>query len=234
MYGQWLPHRDPDTRSIHYCLVVLSYNEEMNKQSAKRPSRPVRAATADTAKRETLGRQAWLEAAKRALIEEGTAGVEINKLAKRLGSSRGGFYWFFANRQQLLDELAAYWAETSTTSYEKILQKAGRNGMEEYLAIVELWVGESDYDPKWDGAIRDWARTSDGVRKVVAAADRRRIGVLEQIFKDMGYEGKEAHVRARIMYYHQVGYYALGIQESRKERRELLPYYQKVLTGRSG
>jgi hypothetical protein len=31
-----------------------------------------------------------------------------------------------------------------------------------------------------------------------------------------------------------MGYYALGNQESRKERRELLPYYQKVLTGRSG
>ena len=34
-------------------------------------------------KREPLGRQAWLDAARQALIEEGTAGVEVNKLAKR-------------------------------------------------------------------------------------------------------------------------------------------------------
>ena len=47
----------------------------------------------------------------------------------------------------------------------------------------------------------------------------------------MGYKGKEAHIRARITYYHQLGYYALGVQEFRKERRELLPYYQKMLTG---
>ena len=56
--------------------------------------------------------------------------------------------------------------------------------------------------------------------------------VLEQIFNDLGYEGTEAHIRARVSYYHQVGYYAMGVQESRKERRALIPYYRKVLTGR--
>jgi len=183
-------------------------------------------------KREPLGRQAWLDAARRALIEEGTAGVEVNKLAKRLKSSRGGFYWFFTSRQQLLDELALYWAQTSTAPFEKILQKPGRNGLEEYQALIDLWIEESEYDPKWDGAVRDWARTSPAVRHVVAAVDQRRIAILEQIFNDLGYQGKEGHIRALITYYHQVGYYALGVQESRKERRELQPYYHKVLVGR--
>jgi AcrR family transcriptional regulator len=182
-------------------------------------------------RREPLGRHAWLDAARQALIEEGTAGVEINKLAKRLNSSRGGFYWFFSSRQQLLDELIVYWAESSTALFEKVLQRPKRDGMEEYLALTHLWIDENDYDPRWDGAVRDWARTSDGVRKVVAKVDHQRIGILEAIFNDMGYQGKEAHIRARIAYYHQVGYYALGVQESRKERLELLPYYQKVLTG---
>ena len=80
--------------------------------------------------------------------------------------------------------------------------------------------------------MRDWARTSIAVRSVVSFVDQRRIAILEQIFEDMGYAGKEAHIRARITYYHQVGYYAIGVQESHRERRDLLPYYQKVLTGR--
>jgi hypothetical protein len=58
-----------------------------------------------------LGRGVW-----RALIEEGTAGIEINKLTKRLGSSGGGFYWFFKDRAQLLEELLAYWARTQRQS----------------------------------------------------------------------------------------------------------------------
>jgi AcrR family transcriptional regulator len=178
------------------------------------------------------GREVWLDTARQALIEEGTAGVEINKLAKRLGGSRSSFYWFFKNRAQLLEELVGYWAQTSTVLFEKVLQAPGRNGVEEYLAMTNLWIDENEYDPKWDGAVRDWARTSQTVRKVVQAVDQKRIDVLERIFNDMGYTGKEAHVRARIMYYHQVGYYAMGVQESQKERRALIPYYQKALTGR--
>jgi AcrR family transcriptional regulator len=183
-------------------------------------------------KQRPLGRQIWLDTARRALIEEGTAGVEINKLAKRLGSSRGGFYWFFKDRAQLLKELLAYWVETSTVLFERIVQGPERNGMDEYLAMTHLWVDEQEYDPKWDGAIRDWARTSDEVRKAVQAVDGKRIDVLEEIFKDMGYQGKDALIRARIMYYHQVGYYAMGVQESRRERLALIPYYRRALTGR--
>jgi AcrR family transcriptional regulator len=182
-------------------------------------------------KREPLGRQAWLEAARDALIEEGTAGVEINKLAKRLRSSRGGFYWFFTSRQQLLDELVAYWAQSSTALFEKILRTSGHNGKDELAALINLWVDERDYDPKWDGAVRDWARTSESIRAVVAEVDSRRIAILETIFNNMGYRGKDAHIRARVTYYHQVGYYAMGVRESRHERRELLPYYLKILTG---
>jgi AcrR family transcriptional regulator len=179
-----------------------------------------------------LGREVWLNTARQALIEEGTAGVEVNKLAKRLGVSRGGFYWFFKSRKQLLDDLLAYWAETSTILFERILQGSGRNGMQEYQALIDLWIDENEYDPKWDAAVRDWARTSAAVLKVVQSVDEKRIAVLEQVFLDMGYKGKEAKVRARVTYYHQVGYYALGIRESRRQRVELIPFYRKVLTGR--
>jgi hypothetical protein len=100
--------------------------------------------------------------------------------------------------------------------------------------MTDLWIDENEYDPKWDGAVRDWARTSEAVRKVVQAVDDKRITVLEEIFNQIGYTGKDAHVRARarVMYYHQVGYYAMGVQESQRARRELIPYYQRVLTGR--
>jgi AcrR family transcriptional regulator len=194
---------------------------------------PARKAPGLRAKPRPLGREIWLDTGREALIEDGTAGVEINKLAKRLGVSRGGFYWFFKDRAQLLEELLGYWVQTSTVLFEKILQLPARNGIEKYLAMTHLWIDENEYDPKWDGAVRDWARTSPRVRKAVQAVDQKRIAVLEQIFNDMGYSGKEAHIRARVMYYHQVGYYAMGVEESRRERRALIPYYQKVLTGRT-
>jgi AcrR family transcriptional regulator len=184
------------------------------------------------AKSSPLGREIWLDTARQALVEEGTAGIEINKLAKRLGSSRGGFYWFFKDRSQLLDELLSLWADTSTVLFEKVLRTHQGNGLDEYLAMINLWVNEKEYDPKWDGAVRDWARTSVVVRKIVEAVDEKRIKVLEEIFTHLGFRGSEANVRARVMYYHQVGYYAMGVRESQKERRALMPYYKKALTGR--
>ena len=183
-------------------------------------------------KRRPLGREIWLDTARQALIEEGTAGVEINKLANRLGVSRGGFYWFFKSREQLLDELLAYWAKSSTLLFERILRPGGRNGMQEYYALINLWIDEKEYDPKWDGAVRDWARTSATVLKTVQGVDERRITIIERIFLDMGYMGKNAHTRARVTYYDQIGYYALGVRESRKQRLELIPFYARVLTGR--
>jgi AcrR family transcriptional regulator len=184
-----------------------------------------------TPARRSGSRWGGLNTARRALIEEGTAGLEIKKLAKRLGASRGGFYWFFKDREQLLTELLAYWAKASTLPFERILQSSGKNGMQAFQAINNLWIDEEEYDPKWDAAVRDWARTSSAVLKAVQVVDEKRIALLEQVFLDMGYKGKEAHVRARVTYYHQVGYYALGVRESRKQRLDLLPFYIKTLTG---
>lgn len=180
--------------------------------------------------RPPLGRDAWLEAARRALIEEGTAGVEVNKLAKRLDVTRGGFYWFFESREQLLDALLALWVQTSIAIFQRVTSAPQQNGAQKFQALVDLWIDEKEYDPKWDGAVRDWARTSAKVLEAVRAVDDQRIGFIEQVFRDLGYDGKEAHVRARVTYYHQVGYYALGVREPRRKRLELLPYYTKILT----
>src|SRR4030081_3586245 len=120
-------------------LVNLEYNRAM-------PGNPK--TTRPTARRRPkekrpLGREVWLDTARRVLIEEGTAGLEIKKLAKRLGSSRGGFYWFFKDRAQLLDELVRYWADTSTVLFERILHSHQDDGIEQYLAMTNLWVDEN-------------------------------------------------------------------------------------------
>ncbi len=61
--------------------------------------------------------------------------------------------------------------------------------MDKLKALTDLWIDERDYDPRWDGAVRDWARTSQSVHDIVAAVDTRRITILEQIFNEMGYLG---------------------------------------------
>src|ERR1700731_1491728 len=83
------------------CVMTKSVSGTKSPKSRKPTTRR---GTGARKKQRPLGREIWLDTARRALIEEGTAGVEINKPAKRLGVSRGGFYWFFKSREHLLDE----------------------------------------------------------------------------------------------------------------------------------
>jgi AcrR family transcriptional regulator len=180
----------------------------------------------------SIGRQGWLDAARAILIREGIAGVKVDRIARRLKVTRGGFYWFFDSRKQLLDALLSDWEERNTEGFKAVLREPGRNGRVEFQALVDFWLDEKSYSPAWDAAVRDWARVSSKVANAVRRTDDIRIEVLRQVFVDMGYEGPEAFVRARICYFHQVGYYALGVSESREERLRLMPLYTRVLTGR--
>jgi AcrR family transcriptional regulator len=182
-------------------------------------------------RKEALGREAWLAVARAALIREGIGAVQVGKLARRLKATRGGFYWFFSSREQLLDELLEDWQVNNTGAFRAIVQESGRNGMVEFRALVDMWVHERGYSPAWDSAMRDWARISNKVARVVRQADDARVALLQQVFVDMGCEAKAAFVRARITYFHQVGYYALGVRESREQRINLLPLYIRFLTG---
>jgi AcrR family transcriptional regulator len=179
-----------------------------------------------------LGREAWLNAARSALIHEGIGGVEVGKLARKLHATRGGFYWFFTSRKQLLDHLLAEWEEANTAVFKSIVRDPGVNGAAEFKALCDMWVNESGYNPQWDAAVREWARISPRVATVVRRIDDVRIEIIRRIFHDMGCEEPEAFVRARVTYFHQVGYYTLGVRESREQRVMLLPIYTRVLTGR--
>jgi hypothetical protein len=67
----------------------------------------------------------------------------------------------------------------------------------------------------------------------VRRVDDARIAVIQRIFHDMGYEEPEAFVRARTTYFHQVGYYILGVRKSRELRLQLMPIYIRILTGKN-
>lgn len=178
-----------------------------------------------------LGRDAWILAARDALIEGGLEAVKIDRLAKTLKAERRSFYYHFKDRDALLDELLQHWEIHNTKSYEEALNVNNNNGETELETINNMWLEEKTFNPAYDSAMRDWARISKPVARVVMRVDRKRIEILNRIFRDLGYEDPEAFIRARVAYFHQVGYITLGLGESRKTRNELAPIYLKVLLG---
>jgi len=200
-------------------------------RKTRRPARGGRGKR-NAAEREALTREDWILAARKALIRGGIGAVRIVPLAAALKVTRGGFYWHFKGRQDLLDALLDDWVRTNTAAFEGVLKEPGRNGRVEFRTIVDVWVNEKDYSPAWDAAVRYWAGLSREVAAVVKRVDQHRIDIIHQIFLDVGYRDPEALVRARITYFHQVGYYALGLEETRERRLELIPVYIDSLIGK--
>lgn len=155
----------------------------------------------------------------------------VEPLAKGLRVTTGSFYWHFSKRDELFEELLRDWIDTNTAPFHKAVEAAGPDPRQQYLAFFGVWLLERDFDHAYDGAIRDWARTSKKVTRILQQIDDDRIKLLVQIFENFGYQGIDAEMRARVTYYYQVGYYAMNVRESRSERLKLAPYYAEILTG---
>lgn len=178
-----------------------------------------------------LGREDWIAAARAALIRSGVGEVKVDRLAGDLQVTRGSFYWHFKDRDDLLAALLLSWVRSNTEPFQRVLQSDTANPVVQCRRFLEVWIRANEFDPAYDSAMRDWARIAPETATLVARADETRMAVLRDIFARMGYDAMEAEVRARVTYYHQVGYYALHIVESQKLRRTLLPTYFRILAG---
>jgi len=181
-------------------------------------------------KRAALDRHAWIEAARAELVAGGIAAVKIGKLAAQLDVTREAFYWHFNSLQELQDELLVDWDRGNEDAYKSLLE-THRDAEQAFQAMEKMWIEEAPYSPAWDSAMRDWARISKKADRVVKRVDARRIDLIQILYRDMGYDEIESLVRARIVYFHQVGYYTIRFEESREERASLLPVYLRILRG---
>lgn len=178
-----------------------------------------------------LGRDEWIAAARTALVERGVESIKVDVLARALGVTGGSFYWHYRDRADLLDALLENWRHANNEPWFAAVAAAGDDPYAQFEALVAMWIDETGFSAAYDSAVRDWARTSPVVETAVRDADRRRIALLADIYRRFGYADEAAFVRARIAYFHQVGYYALRITESRAERRRLKPLYYEGLLG---
>lgn len=175
----------------------------------------------------------WIEAALQLLVQEGIDAVQITVLARRLHVTRGSFYWHFDSREALLDALLEEWRARNTgVMVEAIADTATLD--DGILALFSVWVDHSRFDADLDQAIRDWARRDEALRKTVKAEDEARVTAIAGFFGRQGYAPKEAYIRARVIYFTQISYYALRVEddENMAERLGYLSEYFRCFTGR--
>ena len=91
--------------------------------------------------------------------------------------------------------------------------------------------GHHLFDTRLDFAIRDWARRSAPVRRVLRASEDQRLQALRAMFERHGFSDLDAVARARILYYMQIGYDDAQLDEPMETRKMLVPAYLRGFTG---
>lgn len=175
--------------------------------------------------------EGWLEAARVVLIEEGIGFVRVDRLAKRLKVTRGGFYYHFKNHNALLEGLLHLWRGQNRFVPDNPDVSSPQASYRALEALTYTLIHEQGFDPQFDMAVREWARISVPVAEVVHEVDEERITALRRILKGLGCNDKEAEIRAKVFYYHQIGYYTVGAQDSVRVREGNLAVYLAVLCG---
>ncbi|MDO6562095.1 TetR/AcrR family transcriptional regulator [Amphritea sp. 1_MG-2023] len=175
----------------------------------------------------------WLQAAYEALIESGLDAVRIQTLAKKLSLSRTSFYWFFKNRQQLLDALLTQWRNKNTGNFVAQTDAYAETIAEAILNVFDCWLDGDLFDSHYEFAVRSWALQSAEVTAQVAQADAQRLTALQQMFIRFGYQADEADVRARTIYLTQIGYISMKSAEDVTTRLQRISGYVEIFTGRA-
>ena len=176
-------------------------------------------------------RELWLDTAKQALLEAGLDAVKIQPLAARLGISRTSFYWFFSDRDALLDALLEEWEAKNTGAFVAACDAYAETIAEAVLNLIAVFHDEGLFEPQLDFAVRSWAHMSDEVMARVNAADERRLVTIRAMFERFGFGPEDADVRARTVYLVQIGYISMQVREDWDVRMGRVPAYVRTYCG---
>ncbi len=146
----------------------------------------------------------WIQAAVAALGREGIKGVRVEALARRLGVTKGSFYWHFTDQRALLDAVLAHWAELGTRGIIEQVEAGGGSAADR---LRRLWQVVSGPDLGPELALRDWARNDRRAAAAVAQVDSERVAYLRRLFRELGCARREAEARSLLLYSLLVGAY---------------------------
>src|SRR5262249_8469779 len=90
-----------------------------------------------------LDRHAWIDAAYGVLVREGVEQVLVLPLARRLGVTRGSFYWHFKSRGELLEALVELWQRKNTSAVVDAVRRPAKDLPERFLHIARCWFDQS-------------------------------------------------------------------------------------------
>ena len=162
------------------------------------------------------GRDDWADAALDALAEGGLAAIAVEPLAVRLGTTKGSFYWHFANRDELVAAAVDRWERRYTDAIIDRLTPIA-DPAERLDALLAKVMGDGPVN-RAELALLAHA-DHPAVAQVLARVTERRVGFMTTAYQELGCPPTQARHRAILAYTLYIGL----VQAQRATGGALLP-----------
>jgi AcrR family transcriptional regulator len=164
-----------------------------------------------TSQRESLSRADWEQSALELIAEKGIAGLRVEPLARRLGITKGSFYWHFSDRQDLLQGALKRW-ETLDSQHLQAFADFGheRDALENLEAFFRRTSRQQLTHRVYSALLS--APNELAVGETLKRVTDRRMAFLTESYQRLGYEAHQAHCHAQLTYCAYVGFLQLSPQ----------------------
>ena len=185
----------------------------------------------ETARIERTGRLCaddWAQAALDLIAEQGVAAVAVEPLARRLGVTKGSFYWHFPSRDALLQAALERWEKVEQETVFGSLE-AVSDPRERLRALFHLVAHEATSHVIYSELLK--ALDHPAVAPVINRVSQRRFDYLAASFRQAGLARGDAQHRARLAYAAYVGFLQLSLQvhQPRLQHDEFEAYVEHVM-----
>ncbi len=158
--------------------------------------------------RSRLSAEDWENGALAMIAEQGVNALAVEALARRLGVTKGSFYWHFPTREALLKAALLRWEARDERELE--IRIAPIADPRARLRELFLWVAR-EVQPHRAYAAMLQAIDQPSVAEVMARVSQRRMEFLHQAYCQAGMPTDEAAHRARLAYAAYAGFLQLNL-----------------------
>jgi len=171
----------------------------------------------------------WARAALELIAEQGVAAVAVEPLARRLGVTKGSFYWHFRSRNALLQAALERWEKEDQEVNFTPLHEHVPDPRERIRTLMYIVAREYTTHVIYAALIK--AASHPVVRPVIERVSQRRLDYLVATFRQAGLGKEDAPHRARLVYTAYVGFLQLNLElkQARMSRDEFNAYIEHVV-----
>jgi AcrR family transcriptional regulator len=157
----------------------------------------------------TLTAADWEREALELIAERGVQALAIEPLARRMGITKGSFYWHFSGRESLLEQALTRWEEHDSRNLNKSLGEI--DDPRERLVSFFRRVGKEKLTHEVYSELCA-AAGHPQVEPVLERVAERRMEHLSAAFRELGMAPEQARHQARLTYSVYLGFLQLQRQ----------------------